>query len=1355
MAEKVQNLYRTPPAQPQKPKPVVRPIIRWTTRESLICVFLALLVVTAYFTVWKFQFVYFDDPGYVSENLDVLRGLPLFTDVERFKASVYWAFTAFEQSNWHPLTWLSHMLDIQLYQQWQGGHHITNIILHSLNTLLIFGLFWRMTGKSWRSAAVAAMFAVHPMHVESVAWVAERKDVLSTFFGLLTLHAYASYGAHARVNGGSILFAATLACFVGILGWLWYNQCFWYMSQVILFQQHASRAIPNGYDALSQTGPVFAAFATLFILAVAGVGGFAASSRRTRLLKYCGILIAFTLVGTVLLASFWNLKSFEGAKAQYWTNGIGVAVFILAAAGAIIAAIQQRATIAIQCVVAAACVAALLIVLNWIQLLPSSPSASPAWYNNPFQTAVERIWCCEFAVAIFVVFGSLAVDMVAGRRTNLALFCVVVLLYILGLLAKPMLVTLPFIMLLLDYWPLGRIDPQPGSEEEKPAPAAADTTRIARRRARERRRPGPAPVYVQNSSPWSKQEPFRTINRIAMLVIEKAPLFALAVVSSMVTPIAQSHGGSMASTSDLPIGFRLQNVMKSFGVYVGKMFWPGKMMSLHLLAQDERGQPYVEPKFFLIGVVVVAVLTTLAAAAVLKDLKWNRLGLIAGWFCYLLVVVSLIPLAQSSGTALKPETVAASCVILAVLGCVAIIAVLQKWRWLALTAGWVWYVLGLIPVFVCFEIWRAFIEGPTSVPSWPTLVPGVLTVLISIAMVVSFLKNWQWPLLNVVWFCFLGAMVPLMCFLHGWPSLAMAQIVMYTVLISPAIAAIAAVFFRKWKCSYLAVGWFWYVGILVPVIGFVQVGEQRWADRYTYVPYVGLFVAIVWTIGELVDRFPQWRPPLLFATAGGAVLLLTSWTSWTNYQIQSWHDVETHLVHALDVEPDNWNMLNNHGVFLWKEGDRWEAKRSRLLSEGKTREAQECEKEVLEYKDKARQSWIHGITSRPTATDIHSNLGYAYSEAASKAQEAASQLQAAAAQLEKTNPTESKRKLEESKQKQKESTDSLDKAELHLTKAVQLKDISPRPHNNLGRVLLRRSQQFEMDANAAEAKGKTDPAEAAKVKPLRDLAKLKLDQAIDQFERSVQLDPSLLEAHLNLGEVYTQLGKHDKATQHYAEILKYYNKEAIVDPSALANFSQAYFGLGRIALAQGKFDEAVKCLSDALKVNPGNMAAIDRLANELFLHGNFRDGEQVLRMWLGKLPPPARRQLAEQFGRRFEGDGKHELAVRAWVAMAWIFATSPEPQKGEPDLRDPQAALGIADGIAKMTKQQDPLVLDALAAALAESGQFPAAVQAAQAAIALANNQGNKSLAELIAQRLAFYQRQTPYVSKPDGSDRP
>ncbi|NIQ87873.1 MAG: hypothetical protein GWN93_01765, partial [Deltaproteobacteria bacterium] len=109
------------------------------------------------------------------------------------RESFIWAFTTTDEANWHPLTWLSHMVDCQLYGLNPAGHHLTNVLLHSASTVLLFLILLGMTGSRWRSALVAALFALHPLHVESVAWVAERKDVLSTLFWMLTLWAYLAY----------------------------------------------------------------------------------------------------------------------------------------------------------------------------------------------------------------------------------------------------------------------------------------------------------------------------------------------------------------------------------------------------------------------------------------------------------------------------------------------------------------------------------------------------------------------------------------------------------------------------------------------------------------------------------------------------------------------------------------------------------------------------------------------------------------------------------------------------------------------------------------------------------------------------------------------------------------------------------------------------------------------------------------------------------------------------------------------------------------------------------------------------------------------------------------------------------
>src|SRR5688572_6920088 len=150
-----------------------------------ICAALAILTFAAFWNVRLNDFVNYDDPDYVTENQFIQDGLT--------PKNVKWAFTSSHSSNWHPLTWLSHMLDIQAYGMKAAGHHRTSLIFHVVNAVLLFLLLQQITSATWRSAVVAALFALHPLRVESVAWVAERKDVLSTFFWLLTLMAYARY----------------------------------------------------------------------------------------------------------------------------------------------------------------------------------------------------------------------------------------------------------------------------------------------------------------------------------------------------------------------------------------------------------------------------------------------------------------------------------------------------------------------------------------------------------------------------------------------------------------------------------------------------------------------------------------------------------------------------------------------------------------------------------------------------------------------------------------------------------------------------------------------------------------------------------------------------------------------------------------------------------------------------------------------------------------------------------------------------------------------------------------------------------------------------------------------------------
>jgi protein O-mannosyl-transferase len=172
---------------------------------AVVCLVLALVTAALYWPMTHHPFVNFDDDDYVTNNPQVKAGLTW--------AGVNWAFRTGAAANWHPLTWLSHMLDCQLYGLNAGGHHATSLLFHIANTILLFLLLRQLTGALWRSAFVAAFFAWHPLHVESVAWAAERKDVLSAFFWLLTLMAYARYAqkrsrAEGRGSSASIAVSA-------------------------------------------------------------------------------------------------------------------------------------------------------------------------------------------------------------------------------------------------------------------------------------------------------------------------------------------------------------------------------------------------------------------------------------------------------------------------------------------------------------------------------------------------------------------------------------------------------------------------------------------------------------------------------------------------------------------------------------------------------------------------------------------------------------------------------------------------------------------------------------------------------------------------------------------------------------------------------------------------------------------------------------------------------------------------------------------------------------------------------------------------------------------------------------------
>jgi Flp pilus assembly protein TadD len=184
---------------PEKPK-LEQPVV--------IALVLALAVIAVYWPVGSFDFTNYDDPEYFSENSHVLAGLNW--------ANLKWALQATDNASWYPVTWLSFLLDATLFGKGPGGPHLVNLLLHTANVVLLFLLLRRLTGARWKSALVAGLFALHPLRVEAVAWIAERKGLLSAFFGLLALYAYARYveWSEGRSPKSKAWYGVAWVCFV-------------------------------------------------------------------------------------------------------------------------------------------------------------------------------------------------------------------------------------------------------------------------------------------------------------------------------------------------------------------------------------------------------------------------------------------------------------------------------------------------------------------------------------------------------------------------------------------------------------------------------------------------------------------------------------------------------------------------------------------------------------------------------------------------------------------------------------------------------------------------------------------------------------------------------------------------------------------------------------------------------------------------------------------------------------------------------------------------------------------------------------------------------------------------------------
>ncbi len=479
---------------------------------------------------------------------------------------------------------------------------------------------------------------------------------------------------------------------------------------------------------------------------------------------------------------------------------------------------------------------------------------------------------------------------------------------------------------------------------------------------------------------------------------------------------------------------------------------------------------------------------------------------------------------------------------------------------------------------------------------------------------------------KMVWPTDLAVIYP---YVRNWPP----GHVLVSLLVLGAITFLA---FRQRKARpFLLVGWAWYLGTLVPVIGLVQVGNQAIADRYTYLPAIGLFLMLVWGIAEIIGGRPGRRAvAALLATA-----MLTACSLLTQTQVMVWQNTETLFQHALAVTTNNFVAYNSLGFYFSAQREADEAKRyfrAALAVNPACQFAWEGLASVLIEQgklDEAISDCQAALQLNPGMAEAHSTLGLALMKQG-KTNEAVGQ----------------------------------------YSEAIRLRpDFAP-AHYNL--------------ANALATQGQ-------------------IEQARKHYQESLRSDPSSPDTHNNLAYMLAREGKLDQAVSQF--------KAALALRPALWN---AHYGLADALDKQRKYDAAAKEFSEVLRLKPDHAQAHYRLAVTLNRTGKIIEAIQHYRETLRRLPDFA----------------------PALDRLAWILATSSNPQ-----LRDGAQAVELAERACKVTEYKQPIMVGTLAAAYAEAGRFPEAVNLAEKAHSLAQALGQKEFAQRSQQFLELFGAGRPY----------
>jgi Flp pilus assembly protein TadD len=484
------------------------------------------------------------------------------------------------------------------------------------------------------------------------------------------------------------------------------------------------------------------------------------------------------------------------------------------------------------------------------------------------------------------------------------------------------------------------------------------------------------------------------------------------------------------------------------------------------------------------------------------------------------------------------------------------------------------------------------------------------------------------------------------------------------------LVAISAAAVAAWrKRPYLLVGWLWYLGILVPMIGIMQVGGFAHADRYTYLPMIGVSIALTWAAADLCAGWRHRNAVL----GGCSAIILIALIFCARAQTSYWRNSESLWTHTLACTSDNYIAHNDLGIVLLLKGN----------------------------VDEAIAQFQQALQITPGSAGSYNNLGNAL--------------------LQKGNVDEAITIYQKALQIKPDNAEALnylgnallqkgsvDEAIARFRQALQIKPDGLDAHNSLGDALLQKGSVDEAIAQFRQAlQIKPDGLDAHNNLGDALLQKGSVDEAIAQFQQALQIKPDDATAYNNLGSALLQKGNGDEAITHYQKALQ-----------IKSDYAEAHNNLGNVLLQRGNVDEAITHYQKALQIKSDYAKAHNNLGNALLQKGNLDEAI-------------AHFQTALQI--------KPDYA-EALNNLAWLLAT-----RSPASLRNRGKALELAQRANQLAGNGNPVVLGTLAAAYADAGRFPEAVETAQRALQLAEAQSSTSLAEAIRSQLELYQAGMPF----------